>query len=181
MTDEVASALPDSPQLEEAPAAPTEQAVEAPPATTTTTTSELKNDMIDEEASASSSSSTTPRHMLDFQRQPKAYLMVFLFWLPVLWAAFLGYGWSMDDKIEEEVYNIWTRQRSSFAQDQEYAQALDRATLGATSFAAMAIARDGKNLMTADRLDEIQLRMEETENTTVRNYECTIYISIVFL
>jgi hypothetical protein len=101
----------------------------------------------------------------------KRWMVFFLVTLPILWAIFIGIGWTKDDKIEEEVYNIWTRQRSSFAKDKEYAAEVDRDTFGATSFAAMAIARDGENLFDRWRLEEIRQRMKETEGTTVR-FEC---------
>jgi hypothetical protein len=97
----------------------------------------------------------------------KRWIGFFLLTLPVLWAIFIGIGWTKDDKIEEEVYNIWTRQRSSFAKDKEYAAEVGRDTFGATSFAAMAIARDGENLFDRWRLEEIRQRMMETEGTTV--------------
>ena len=112
---------------------------------------------------------TKSRHMLDFRHHSKAYLACFLFFLPILWGVILGLGWSIEDKIEEEVYNIWTRSRSSLANDREYARKLDRNHLQASSFAAMAVARDGQNLITKERLEEIRLRMEETERTSVRH------------
>jgi hypothetical protein len=95
---------------------------------------------------------------------------LFLFALPVLWIVFIAVGWSKEDRIETEVNAIWTRQRSSYKADLDYAEQLNADELGqSTSFAAMAISRDGANLFTPDRLEEIRLRMEETENTTVRS------------
>lgn len=107
------------------------------------------------------------RRVLDFEHKKPYYLLIFLFFLPCLWAVFIGVGWSKEDKIEDHVYKIWTRQRSEFAKDVDYAAQYDRANLGATTFAAMAIARDGENLITKDRLEEIMARMQETESTTV--------------
>ncbi len=110
---------------------------------------------------------TKSRHVLDFRHHSNAYLACFLLFLPILWGVILGIGWSIEDKIEEEVYNIWTRSRSSLANDRDYARKLDRNHLQASSFAAMAVARDGQNLITKERLEEIRLRMEETERTSV--------------
>lgn len=94
--------------------------------------------------------------------------MVFLITLPILWAIFVGIGWSKEDKVEESVYQIWTRQRSPYNQDKEYAAKYDRDNLGATTFAALAVARDGGNLFTPARLENIRKRMQETEGTKVR-------------
>jgi hypothetical protein len=95
---------------------------------------------------------------------------LFLFALPVLWIVFIAVGWSKEDRIETEVNAIWTRQRSSYKADLDYAEQLSADELGqSTSFAAMAISRDEGNLFAPDRLEEIRLRMEETENTTVRS------------
>lgn len=97
----------------------------------------------------------------------KGSIVFFLLFLPILWTVFIGVGWSMDDKVEERVFNIWTRQRSDFAKDIEYSAKYDRDAFPLTSFAAMAISRDGTNLFTKERLEEIRTRMEEAESTTV--------------
>lgn len=103
-----------------------------------------------------------------FEVMTRKYIMLFfLFVLPALWGVLVGVGWSKDDKIEEEVYNIWTRQRSDFANDKEYSEAIGRADAPASTFAAMAISRDGENLFTPERLEEIRTRMEEAEATTI--------------
>ena len=95
---------------------------------------------------------------------PRPYM---LFW-PTVFALLIGFGWTRDDIIEDEVERIWIPQSDSYAADVAYAKTLDRDGAGASSFAAMAIARDGGNLFTADRLEEIRARMEETERTFVR-------------
>jgi hypothetical protein len=109
---------------------------------------------------------------------------VYLFLLPVLWTVFIAVGWSKEDRIENRVSEIWTRQRSSFKADLDYAEQLSADELGeSTSFAAMAISRDGGNLFTPDRLEEIRRRMEETENTTVRSSFSTnspVYFPFLF-
>ena len=90
-----------------------------------------------------------------------------LFW-PILFAFLLGFGWSQEDIIEDEVTNIWIPQSGSYAADIQYAADLGQDDLSSSSFAAMAIARDGKNLFTEERLEEIRARMEKMERTTVR-------------
>jgi hypothetical protein len=91
----------------------------------------------------------------------------FLLFFPVIWIIFCGIGWSEDDKIEEEVHNIWAQQRSSYMQDKEYADSLGKNDRSSSAFAALAVSRDGNNLFTKDRLNEIRDRMKDTEDTTV--------------
>ena len=102
----------------------------------------------------------------EFMIQRRSIFM-FLVTLPILWIVFIAVGWSKDDRVEDSVYNIWTRQRSSYKEDIDYASDYDRDRLGATSFAALAASRDGENLFTPDRLKQVMDRMEETEATTV--------------
>jgi hypothetical protein len=109
---------------------------------------------------------SSPRSFFEFLTQRRS-IVLFLAALPILWVIFIAIGWSKDDKVEESVYNIWTRQRSSFNQDKDYATEYDRGKFGLTSFAALAVARDDENLFTPLRLEEIRKRMEETEGTTV--------------
>lgn len=93
----------------------------------------------------------------------------FLIAFPLACAVLIGVGWTRDGIIEDQVTNIWIPTRGEFAQDLEYAAELGAAeSLGSASFAAMAISRDGGNLFTANRLEEIRARMEQTEATTVR-------------
>ena len=91
--------------------------------------------------------------------------LLFMTVLPVLWIVFTAVGWSQEDRVETEVNNIWTQQRSSYAKDKEYADSLGRGDLGSTSFAALAVARDGDNLFEPARLETIRQRMEKTEST----------------
>jgi hypothetical protein len=57
---------------------------------------------------------------------------------------------------------------SSYKADLDYAAEYHEGDSGATtSFAAMAVSRDGMNLFTPPLLAEIRQRMEETENTTI--------------
>ena len=91
----------------------------------------------------------------------------FLFALPILYIIFIGLGYSTDNKIEESVGNLWIAENGDFAKDQAYAARYGMNELDASSFAAMAVARDGKNIMTETRLEEIRARMELAEGTTV--------------
>jgi hypothetical protein len=91
----------------------------------------------------------------------------YLFLFPVALAFLIGFGWSQDDIIEDEVNNIWIPQSGEYARDKAYADSLGQDTLGSSSFAAMAIARDGQNLFTASRLEEIRARMERTESISI--------------
>jgi hypothetical protein len=89
-----------------------------------------------------------------------------LFW-PVLFSVLIGFGWTQDDIIEDEVTNIWIPTSGSYSSDVAYAASLGEEDLASTNFAAMSIARDGKNLFTESRLEEIRSRMEKAEKTTV--------------
>jgi hypothetical protein len=97
-----------------------------------------------------------------------------IFW-PVLFCLLIGFGWTRDDIIEDDVAKIWIPQSGAYAADVAYARSLGSDAFEATSFAAMAIARDGGNLFAADRLETIRARMEQTERSSVRN----IYLAVV--
>lgn len=94
----------------------------------------------------------------------------FLIICPIVFAFLIGFGWSVDDRVEDKVANIWIPQDGDYAKDQEYAKSYGADDLGASTFAALSISRDNANIMTADRLEEIRARMEATENTTVSRF-----------
>jgi hypothetical protein len=94
---------------------------------------------------------------------PWPYLII----LPAVFVVLIGIGWTQDSYIEEEVAKIWIPTRGSYAKNIEYAESLGEGDLATTNFAAMAIARDGGNLFTEERLEEIRQRMEKAESTTV--------------
>ncbi len=96
---------------------------------------------------------------------PWPYLII----LPAVFLVLIGVGWTQDSYIEEEVAKIWIPTRGSYAKNVEYAESLGEGDLATTNFAAMAIARDGGNLFTEERLEEIRQRMEKAESTTVRS------------
>eukprot|EP00978_Attheya_sp_CCMP212_P025628 scaffold82799_cov44-Attheya_sp.AAC.2 len=91
--------------------------------------------------------------------------------LPVIFAILAGAGWSQDEIVETEVANIWIATSGDYYKDKEYRLSLlppgNSARGGASSFAAVASSRDGTNIFTADRLEEIRTRMEATESVTV--------------
>jgi len=95
---------------------------------------------------------------------PWPYVVVW----PVILIFLIGFGWTQEDIIEDEVTNIWIATSGAYARNLDYAKSLGREELGATSFAAMSIARDGGNLFRESRLEEIRARMEKMEKTTVR-------------
>jgi hypothetical protein len=111
-----------------------------------------------------SAPSSTPHPFFHFMaRMPLPFLVL----IPVAFAFLIGFGWAIDEKVENEVAKLWIAQNGDYAKDQEYAKNLGTDDLSATSFPAIAISRDGKNIMTANRLEEIRSRMESTEGTTV--------------
>jgi len=86
--------------------------------------------------------------------------------LPVLFAVFIGIGFSRDDIIEDEVIKIWLKEGSDYSKDRDYAR--DLGVSGAIStLLAMSSSRDSENIMTEDRLEAIRQRMEAVENVTV--------------
>lgn len=92
----------------------------------------------------------------------------YMLFLPAVFIVLICFGWSRDDIVENEVTHIWIPQSGSYANDVKYARRLGRGDRTTSSFAAMAIARDGKNLFTTERLEEIRSRMEATESISVR-------------
>lgn len=101
-------------------------------------------------------------------RMPWPYLVG----LPIVFALLLGFGWSVDDKVEQEVANLWIPDDGDYGQDRKYAQSIGVDDLGASAFAALAIGRDGGNMLTAERLALVRDRMERTEKTKVSNGFC---------
>lgn len=94
---------------------------------------------------------------------PWPYLVI----LPIAFLLLIGFGWTQEDYIEDQVALIWIPTEGDYALDVNYASSLGVDNSGATSFAAMSIARDGGNLFTESRLEEIRMRMEKAEGTTV--------------
>ena len=91
----------------------------------------------------------------------------FLVVVPLVLAFLIAFGWSMDDKVEVKVENLWIATKGSYARDKDYAATYGMKETPVSTYLTMAKSRDGGNLMTADRLEEIRTRMEEAESTTV--------------
>jgi len=115
-----------------------------------------------------SSEPIEPKKAFLFHNQavfPWPYLII----LPVAFIFLIAFGWTQDDIVEREVNNIWIPREGDYAKDVNYAKGFGVSNdLSTSSFAAMAIARDGGNLFTEERLSKIRDRMELMEkNTTV--------------
>ena len=102
----------------------------------------------------------------------------FLLIIPIAYAIVIAFGWTTDDKVENRIENLWIKDTGSYARDRNYANSLGVSDLAESAFAAMAISRDRKNILTADRLEEIRERMEQTEATTVRSVWRTWFVSL---
>lgn len=85
----------------------------------------------------------------------------------------IGAGFSQDDIVEDSISEIWIPKSGDFKKDKEYSESLDKSS-SPSNFLAMAIARDGENLLTADRLEEVRARMESLESYEV-TYKDTTY------
>ena len=96
------------------------------------------------------------------------YPWPFMLFLPIVFALIIAFGWGWtDDKIEDEVAKQWIAQDGAYASDQAYAKSLGVDDLDSTNFLAMATTRDGKNILTADRLEAFRQRMQEAESVEV--------------
>lgn len=94
----------------------------------------------------------------------------FLVALPAAFIALIQLGFSKDDIVETRVANLWVPTRSDFTEDRLYAESVGKGSrdpYGATAFSAMAIARDGGNIFSEARLNELLERMKKVEATTV--------------
>jgi hypothetical protein len=121
-----------------------------------------------------------------FFRLMVQYPFVFMIVWPILCIVVIALGWTITgDIVNDNVAQQWIPQRGSYADDLAYGLAAsggDDRGLGATTIAAMAIARhhrrgdgsaaDGSssstnNLFTANRLAQIRARMEAAETVQV--------------
>uniref|UniRef100_A0A7S4HIN4 Uncharacterized protein n=1 Tax=Odontella aurita TaxID=265563 RepID=A0A7S4HIN4_9STRA len=101
-------------------------------------------------------------------RHPIPFLVV----IPAVFAALIGVGWTQEDKVEQNVANLWIPTGTQYYQDKLYqAKFTPTGTIEGrnrnTIFAAMAVGRDGGNIFNEPRLNEISDRMAVLENTTV--------------
>jgi hypothetical protein len=94
---------------------------------------------------------------------------LFLVAIPIAYALLIYLGWkTTEDRVQELVSRLWIPDKGSYARDQRYAAGLGVEENSASAFLAIAYSRDGGNLLTSARLEEVRARMEETENTKVR-------------
>ena len=93
---------------------------------------------------------------------------VFCLVLPIVFAIFVGVGFTREDYVEDSVGEIWIPNTDILVKNSKYFESIGVKDFTSTSFAAMAISRDGGNLFREDRLEEIRKRMEDIENLTVR-------------
>lgn len=95
----------------------------------------------------------------------------FMIVIPIILIVFTAVGWTREDIVEDHVYNIWAPTRTEFSKDKAYSASLGETEASTSTFAAMAIARDGGNLFTERRLEAIRARMEQVEATTVSSLQ----------
>jgi hypothetical protein len=86
--------------------------------------------------------------------------------LPVIFSILIGLGFTRNDIIEDDVYKIWAKEGSDYYKDRQYAQDVG-GKASSSSLLASASSKDGKNILTETRLEEIRTRMEEMESVTV--------------
>jgi hypothetical protein len=91
---------------------------------------------------------------------------VFIVFLPVLLTILTALGFTRDNYIEDEVGNIWIPKNNELARDEQYVEDLGKKAFSSSTIAAMAIARDSKNLFTEPRLEEIRERMNAIDAMT---------------
>lgn len=101
-----------------------------------------------------------------FHAMAKVPVFFMLFW-PAVFIVIVYFGWTKEDIIEDQVNNIWVPQKGQMKKNRDYSDENGLDGLQGSSFAAMAIPRDGKNLFTAERLEEVRARMEKAEGTTL--------------
>jgi hypothetical protein len=124
----------------------------------------------------SSPTSVDPNPFFHFMaRYPLPFLVV----LPIVFAILIGFGWTKEDMVENDISNLWVAEDSDYARDNEYQRSLGARSTSSSSFAAMAISRDGRNILTDDRLEEVRSRMEAAEKLTVSTFNhCTLHIGM---
>ena len=95
------------------------------------------------------------------------YPLVFCLAFPIIMVIITAIGFTRDDYVEDSVGEIWIPQGDQLAKNKDYLDSVGKAEFTASSFAAMSISRDGGNLFTESRLEEIRERMDAVEHLTV--------------
>ena len=95
------------------------------------------------------------------------YPVVFCLLFPIFLTIITAVGFTRDDYVEDSVGEIWIPTSDQLAKNKDYLESIDKKEFTASSFAAMSIARDGGNLFTESRLEEIRQRMDAVGSLTV--------------
>ena len=85
---------------------------------------------------------------------------------PLLCLALFGYG-VMNYEIEESVGTLWALSGGDYYKDWQYQQKVQLGASDDSSVLALAKARDGSNILSAQHLNELATRMAAAEATTV--------------
>ena len=88
-------------------------------------------------------------------------------------------GFSQDNIVEKDISKIWSATSGQFFKDRQYEQNVLLGSSGrqdVTTFSAMAVSRDGGNLFTSSRLDEINERMKQLAEIEVCFMKLNQYI-----
>lgn len=97
----------------------------------------------------------------------KASALPFLLLLPTAFFIFIILGLGQEDRVETQVYNIWSSRSSDYYKDSQYEDGLDMAD-GATSLLAVGrVRKDDGNIANEESLEEVRARMEAVESVTV--------------
>lgn len=102
-----------------------------------------------------------------FQAMSGKQSWLFTVTLPLIYIVLLFLGLSRDDIVEEQISEIWIPKSGSFYKDKQYAKDVGVNLNPISTFLAMALSRDGGNIFTSTRLEEVRTRMEETESLIV--------------
>lgn len=95
------------------------------------------------------------------------YPALFCLSVPIVLTIITAVGFNRDDYVEDSVGEIWIPKGDQLAQNKEYLESINKPEFTSTSFAAMSIARDGGNLFTESRLEEIRQRLDAVENLKI--------------
>lgn len=103
------------------------------------------------------------------------YPWPFMLLIPLAFLFIIGFGWTKEDMVQNEIDSMWVEEKGNYARDLKYAMSVGAYDVE-SAMLAMAVSRDGQNIMTADRLEEIRDRMEKTEGTMVRFITVLVYL-----
>lgn len=96
---------------------------------------------------------------------------IFCLLLPVVFVVLTAVGFTREDYVEDSVGHIWIPRSDKLVENEDYMKDVGVDEWGASSFAAMALSRDGGNLFSESRLEEIRMRMDAVEALTIEHNE----------